>query len=137
MSWRSVLALRSSAPEARPRLTALRSRCDSFRSSRHETCEVGVKEKILNCIYAAIDDANRERLGDEPLLKAPDTPIHGPKSCLDSLGLVNFVVIVEERLENEFGIEMVLSDDRAMNADPSPFQTVGHLAEHIEVRFKE
>ena len=96
-----------------------------------------MKKRIIECIHAAIDDANQNRDGKEPLEKAPETPIHGPSSGLDSLGLVNFIVVLEENLEHAFDTVLVLSDDRAISATPSPFLTVGTLADYIEARLKE
>ena len=39
---------------------------------------------------------------------------------LDSLGLVNLILFVEERVFTEFGIEITLSDDRAMSQKKRP-----------------
>ena len=91
-----------------------------------------MNEKVLECIYAAIDEANQDRHGKPPLEKAPDTPIHGAESGLDSLDLVNFVVVVEDNLEQAFGTAVMLSDDRALGAEPNPFRSVGNLAEYVE-----
>lgn len=96
-----------------------------------------MNEKVLECIYAAIDDANQDRDGKEPLEKSLDTPIHGAESGLDSLGLVNFIVIVEEGLEQVFDSPLMLSDERALDADPSPFLSVRTLAKYIETLLGE
>jgi acyl carrier protein len=91
-----------------------------------------LKQKILSCIYVAIDEANLERDGKPPLEKAPGTPIHGTESALDSLDLVNLIIAIEENLEATFGKPIVLSDDRVLDAEPSPFEKVASLAEYVE-----
>lgn len=92
---------------------------------------------ILDCIYAAIDEANLDRGDRPPVEKSLDAPIHGSESGFDSLGLINFVVAVEEDVERELGIAVVLSDDRALAQEPSPFTTVGTLVAYIEQLLSE
>lgn len=96
-----------------------------------------MNEKILQCIYEAIDEANLSRDGEPPIDKAPDAPLQGPESGLDSLGLINFVVAVEEGVEREFGVAVVLGDDRALDQDPSPFESVRALAAYTETLIDE
>ena len=96
-----------------------------------------MKAKVLDCIYAAVDEVNEDREDLPPLTKEPGTPIHGAESGLDSLGLINFVVALEEELENRFGMTIVLSDDQALLAEPSPFRTIGSLSEYIELRIEK
>ncbi len=91
-----------------------------------------VNEKIIACLYDAIDEINRQRPDEAPLEKSPETPLFGSSSDLDSLGLVNFIVAAEQKVEEEFGTPIVLADDRALSREPSPFSSVGALAEYID-----
>lgn len=93
--------------------------------------------RIARCIYAAVDEANLTRDGKPPLEKSPDTAIHGDEDGLDSLGLINFVVAVEENVERELGVAIMLSDDRALAEEPSPFRSIESLAAFVEVLVKE
>jgi acyl carrier protein len=96
-----------------------------------------MNDRILDSLYAAIDDVNRERPSDRLLVKAPETALYGSASDLDSLGLVNFIVAAEQRIEAEFGKSLVLADDRALAQEPSPFRSVGALADYVEVLLRE
>lgn len=96
-----------------------------------------MNEKVLQCVYGAIDEANEDRDGRPPLEKAPETEIHGSANGLDSLGLINFVVAVEEGVERDFGTALVLSDDRSLSQEPSPFKSVATLTEYIELLLAE
>jgi acyl carrier protein len=98
---------------------------------------MGMNERILESLYAAIDDVNRERPSDRLLAKASDTALYGSASDLDSLGLVNFIVAAEQRIDEAFGRSLVLADDRALAQDPSPFRSVGALADYVEVLLRE
>jgi acyl carrier protein len=96
-----------------------------------------MNDKVVECIYAAVDEANLDREGEPPIEKALDTPIQGSESGLDSLGLINFIVTVEENVEREFGVALVLGDDRALEQDPSPFESIAALAEYTETLISE
>lgn len=91
-----------------------------------------VRAEILQCVYEAIDEANEDRLDLPPLEKSPQTRIHGTKGGLDSLGLINFLVAVEEAVERETGVSVALSDDRALSREPSPFESVQTLVDYVE-----
>jgi acyl carrier protein len=94
-------------------------------------------QKIVGYLYAAIDDTNAQRAGEPPLEKTPETALFGSASALDSLGLVNFIVAAEKRIEEAYGTPIVLADDRALAREPSPFQSVGALADYVEVLLRE
>jgi acyl carrier protein len=90
-----------------------------------------MNDKVVECIYAAVDEVNLDRDGKPELGRSLDTPIQGSGSELDSLGLINFVVAVEENVDREFGVPITLADDRALSLEPSPFESIGALAEYV------
>ena len=66
-----------------------------------------------------------------------DTTIYGNDSRLDSLGLVNLLVTIEQNIEDEFDASLTLADERAMSQKHSPFRTIGSLADYIVMLLKE
>jgi hypothetical protein len=58
------------------------------------------------------------------------TVLLGEDGLLDSLGLVNLLVVVEQTLEEQTGAALTIGDDRAVSARHSPFRTVGSLADY-------
>lgn len=62
---------------------------------------------------------------------AEDTVLVGTDAVLDSLGVVQLIVEVEQRVEERHGISVTLANDKAMSARNSPFRTVGVLADHV------
>ena len=96
-----------------------------------------MKEKIIESLYSVIDDTNRQNPGQSPLSKSIETVLYGSKSELDSLGLINFVVAAEQKIEGSFGRSIVLADDRALSQELSPFSSLGALADYIEVLLRE
>ena len=93
--------------------------------------------KVLNLIYDAIDEVNQQLPPGQPLEKSPDTVLFGKSSRLDSLGLVNLVVGIEQRVGDEFGVAVMLANEKAFSQKSSPFRTVGSLAEYVDALLKE
>jgi len=95
------------------------------------------KEQVLEMIYECIDELNEQKISAETLVKDKDEIFYGKNGKLDSLGLVNLVVAVEEKIEDKTGIPVVLADERAMSQEQSPFSTVQALAEYIVMILNE
>ena len=79
------------------------------------------------------DSLNRVLSAENLVLAHPveeSTPLVGG-SVLDSLGLVELVVEVEQRLRRDHGADVTLADERAMSQRRSPFRTVGTLADYV------
>jgi acyl carrier protein len=57
-----------------------------------------------------------------------DTELFGEGGLLDSVGLVSLVVAVEQKLEDELGLQVGLADERALSQRSSPYRTISTLA---------
>jgi len=90
-----------------------------------------INEKVLEIIYQAVDQHNDRPSDDAPLAKSTDTVLFGEDGKLDSLKFVSLVIGIEERIQDEFDIPVVLADDRALSRTPSPFQSLGSLADYL------
>ena len=60
-----------------------------------------------------------------------NTEIFGGGSKLDSLGLINFLVSVEQKIEDTYGMEITIADEKAMSLKNSPFRTVDSLNDYL------
>lgn len=94
------------------------------------------QEKINEIIYAAIDMANYAREDDEKIPAGVDTELYSSNGHLDSMGLVAFLIDIEESLQDE-GLHISLSDERAMSQSKSPFRNVRTLSDYILELVKE
>lgn len=65
------------------------------------------------------------------------TSLFGEDGILDSMGLVNLVVNLEERIHEEYNIFVTLADERAMSRTESPFRSIRTLAAYIDELIKE
>jgi acyl carrier protein len=94
-------------------------------------------DKIKEALFSAIDDINQLLSEEQRLEKNLNAFVYGDVGKLDSLGLVNLIVAVEKKIEDDFGILITLADDKAMSKKNSPFRTVGTLVNYISVLLEE
>ncbi len=91
----------------------------------------------LKLIYEVIDELNLELEENALLEKSVDAKIFGQGSVLDSMGLINFITLIEEKIEEETGKFISIADERAMSLESSPFQSVGSLKDYIDSLLSE
>ncbi len=96
-----------------------------------------IKENIVQTIFAAVEEVNQQLPPQEKLEQSLETVLFGKAGKLDSLGLVNFVVAVEERIEKDLGLAITLADERALSQKRSPFRNIGALADYIQALVEE
>ena len=90
------------------------------------------RQRVLEIVYAAIQMINEERENDDDLLELKEeTRLFGRESKLDSLSLVNLIVDIEQRFAEELGVEVLLTDEKAMSQKRSPFRDVKSLVDYI------
>ena len=87
--------------------------------------------EIEEVILSALRNFNLARRPEMQLQVSADAALFGSDSALDSLGLVSLLIDIEDAL-NDRGLEMTLSDARAMSQTRSPFRTVPALVAYIQ-----
>ena len=65
-----------------------------------------------------------------PINTTDDMRLLGRDALLDSLGLVTILASFEADINDTFGTEIVLADERAMSMERSPFRTVSSLVDY-------
>jgi D-alanine--poly(phosphoribitol) ligase subunit 2 len=95
------------------------------------------KQPVVDAIYSAVDDLNEILDPEERLSKSSEMALIGKDARLDSLGLVNLIVLVEEKVQQQFGVAITLVDERAMSQSKSPFRTLGSLADFVEEQLND
>jgi len=94
------------------------------------------KPAILELVLNAIEMTNNMREEDRQIPKSETTELYGANGNLDSMGLVAFLIDIEESLLDE-DIQITLSDERAMSQSKSPFRNVETLINYIDELIKE
>lgn len=96
-----------------------------------------MKEKIIQIIFAIVKEMNEEMEEKIQIQNEVDTLLYGNGGKLDSIGLINLIVTLEQNIEDEFDIAITLADERAMSQKNSPFRTIRALADYIEILLDE
>ena len=86
---------------------------------------------VLELVTDAATELNATEPEQIPLDRGELAPIYGKDGVLDSLGLVTFILLVEERLEDKIGRRIPLTDDRALSRFRSPFRTIGSVTDYV------
>jgi acyl carrier protein len=87
-------------------------------------------ERVVEAIFVAVDELNQQLRRSQRLAKSLDTRITGDGS-LDSLGLLNLIVLVEEKVDQAFGIAVTLTDDQVLAGQADAFHTLGSLTDFV------
>ena len=98
---------------------------------------MGNRKKIENIIVNTLQELNKQLPQEQQLAQSTKTVIFGIDSKLDSLGLVNLLVLLEQNIEDEFDVSITIADERAMSQKRSPFRTIGTLADYIDMFLRE
>ena len=86
---------------------------------------------VEQIVLDALTTINEERTPEERFAVGPDTELFGPDAPLDSLALVSVIVDVEQGVSDAAGVQISLTDDRAMGQEVSPFTDVQALTDYI------
>lgn len=89
------------------------------------------KDEVLAIIYTAMESLNEELPDDGKIALAPDTKLFGADATIDSLSLVSVIVDVETEASDQLGFPVVLTDDRAIGEEVSPFTDPEALSNYI------
>ena len=65
------------------------------------------------------------------------TRLIGSNAVLDSIGLVTFLVELEEKLEEIYSIQIEIADEKAMSRHRSPFMNIETLTEFLIEKINE
>ena len=84
---------------------------------------------VLTCLSETLTDCGQELA--EPASET--TSLVGRSSTLDSLGLVQLLVALEQQLQEQHDVLITVADDRAMSQRNSPFRTVGTLTDYVQM----
>ena len=89
------------------------------------------KEKIFEIVedaFKEVCEINNISIKEEINMK---TPLYGDRGYLDSLGLVNLIAAIEERLTDR-GWNITIASEKAFSRRISPFLTIGTLVKFIK-----
>lgn len=87
------------------------------------------KEEVSTIIFECFEEMN-EREGINIPING-HAQLFGRGGHLDSLGLVNLIVNIEEKVNDKWGVAISLADEKAMSQKTSPFLNADALSTYI------
>lgn len=99
--------------------------------------KITMNERVLQAIFKAVDEVNQILPKEQQLEKSMDTVVLDNIGSLDSLGLVNLIVAIEQKIEDEFGVTIIMTDERIMLRNDRSVKTIGTLAADISLVLSE
>lgn len=90
------------------------------------------RSKIIEIIFSVIEEMNEDTPDDKKIELSEQSVLFGKSGKLDSLGLVNLIVAVEQKVDDDLGVTISLTDEKAMSQKNSPFLTVTSLVDYIQ-----
>lgn len=88
-------------------------------------------QQLSFIIQQAIEELNAIREDQVPIVFSPETPLYGQSSALDSVDLVNLLVTIEEKLQDELEIDFLIANEKALSMQNSPFKTIQTLHDYL------
>lgn len=95
------------------------------------------RERIERVVFSAVDSVNKQLPAGTSIEKSLDAPLYGQSGKLESLDFVTFIMEVEEKVREEFGADVMITDENLLSKQKSPFSTLGTLTEYLEGVLKE
>lgn len=89
------------------------------------------RKDAYEIVIASLHEVFAQNGSPVPDSLGEDTILVGNDPVLDSIGVVQLIVEVEQRVEANHSISLTLANDKAMSARNSPFRTIGVLADHV------
>lgn len=90
-----------------------------------------MKKKIEAIILEIVSEIGKNDNNQNLANPTVETSLFGLHGNLDSLGLVNLIADLEDRLRDTLNRDIVLADERAMSLRHSPFRTVQSLIDYV------
>ena len=87
-------------------------------------------QQIKDIITKAFEKLNEIR--ENKFILNEDTKFIGNEGILDSLDLVNFIILIEEEIFNKTGKQITLVNENAFSRTKSPFYNMETLSKYIE-----
>ncbi len=89
------------------------------------------KDQIYKTVVKQLEYLNETLPEDQKFLVSMDTILFGRGSSIDSMSLVSVIVDLEGFFFDEIGMEISLTDDKAMTREISPYDNVSNLVDYL------
>lgn len=89
------------------------------------------KHIVTELVYSAIDEINLMQPKDKKIQKSFGTELIGTSSAMDSLGLVNFIIELEQKIQENFNLSINFAEQQSHSGQQTQLKTVGGVIEYV------
>jgi hypothetical protein len=90
-----------------------------------------MRSELMPMIRTCLEAMNANRPNPINLERIELLELFGDEGIFDSMQLVNFLLLLEEKIEEQFDRTVSLTSERAVSRQVSPFRNVANLVEFI------
>ncbi|MEZ8825295.1 hypothetical protein AB6E04_13090 [Vibrio amylolyticus] len=94
-------------------------------------------DKYIELIISALVEMGEDEDNQDLVNANSKTKLFGTNGILDSVGIVFLMTELEEKISDDFGVDLTLADEKAMSQVTSPFRSVETLAKYLSVLLEE
>jgi len=95
-----------------------------------------IDEKVQRIVGESIAELNAQRTEDSQLSFDENFILFGEGGRLDSLGLVQLIVALEQRCESDFGVRPNLTTNLEQMEENPPFSSIKNLCLYLTTIYK-
>lgn len=92
---------------------------------------------IERIVFTAVGELNATLPGDKHVPAEGGTRLLGEGGRLDSIGLVDLILSVEQKVQDAAGIGITVADEKAFSQEQSPFLTLDTLTDYVAALVQE
>lgn len=90
-----------------------------------------LRDSLMQCVKDALDEVNATRDERIPTDTLSDLHLYDQRGVFDSLQLVNFMVIFEEKIAERVGVVVSVVSEKAFSRKVNPFSRVSTLVDFV------
>lgn len=96
-----------------------------------------MKKRIKDIVERSVSEIVEDLELDLDIKKFKSISLFGKEGILDSMSLVSLIADVEDKIAEEFDVDLVLADEKAMSATRSPFRNIEALVDYVHELMEE
>jgi hypothetical protein len=90
-----------------------------------------IEERVRQAVFGVLDELNEQLPARQRLAKVDTTVLAGEQTGLDSLGLVNLMALLEQRIERDFQTAVNLMDAELVDEASTHLADVRSLTRYL------
>jgi acyl carrier protein len=95
------------------------------------TEDMVIRDALMICVKDAVDEVNTTRVEKIPTNALNEVYLYDQQGVFDSLQLVDFLMILEEKIVERVGASVAIVSERAFSRRVNPFGKVSTLVDYV------